>query len=446
MGDATLPLLLVQLFALVAGLAYIRRLPQTASSSLVPPVSVLAISAVMVVYLFWISEPLIEPRVLFTDFRKAYYPAGSAALEGHEALKPLFEFQRGVHGFVNLPIVAYLFAPFGFLPVRFAAQAYFVMGVAAILLSWFLLAREAGLKGSERWLLLFLFASNGPMLNSLKEGNTSHMVLLALVASHFLLRTNRPMAAGILLGLSALIKLPILIFAPYLLLRRHWTSAAGFALAVGTAVLLSVAVFGWEVNLRWLEVCVLPYSSHPIAAFNVQSIPGFLARLTWGAEFLREWSPQQAEPLHRLIASALAAAMLLGAVLASMVRPSRDAQPEEWKSLEYCLVATLAVIMSPLSWSHYYVWLLVPMAFFLRQGSSIAPSGWPRRLAWIAIVMVSQAVVMVPVADPLLAAFYSKLVVSTLLLGGLIWYGLLVAARAGLGTESAAAAKDLKRA
>ena len=292
---------------------------------------------------------------------------------------------------------------------------------------------------------MFLFASNGPMLNSLKEGNTSHMVLLALVASHFLLRTNRPLAAGILLGLSALIKLPILIFAPYLLLRRHWTSAAGFGLAVGAAVLLSVAVFGWEVNQRWLEVCVLPYSSHPIAAFNVQSIPGFLARLTWGPEFLREWSPQQAEPLHRLIASALAAAMLLGAVLASTVRPSKHAQPEEWKSLEYCLVATLAVIMSPLSWSHYYVWLLVPIAFFLRQGSSIAPSGWPRRLAWIAIVIVSQAVVIIPVADPVLAAFYSKLVVSSLLFGGLIWYGLLVAARAGLGTEGAAA-KDLKRA
>ena len=128
MGDATLPLLLVQLFALVAGLAYIRRLPQSASSPLVPPVSVLAISAVMVVYLFWISEPLIEPRVLFTDFRKAYYPAGSAALEGHAALKPLFEFQRGVHGFVNLPIVAYLFAPFGLLPGQVCGSGLFRAG------------------------------------------------------------------------------------------------------------------------------------------------------------------------------------------------------------------------------------------------------------------------------------------------------------------------------
>jgi hypothetical protein len=44
-----------------------------------------------------------------------------------------------------------------------------------------------------------------------------------------------------------------------------------------------------------------------------------------------------------------------------------------------------------------------------------------------------------------LAAFYSKVIVSSLLFGGLIWYGLLVAARAGLGTEGVAA-KDLKRA
>jgi hypothetical protein len=443
MGDATLPLLLVQLFALVAGLAYIRRLPQSTSSPLVPSVSVLAICVVMAVFVFWISEPLVEPRVLFTDFRKAYYPAGSAVLQGPAALAPLLE--QGVGGFVNLPIVAYLFAPFGLLPVRFAAQAYFVLGVAAILLSWFLLAREAGLKGAERWLLLFLFAANGPMLNSLKEGNTSHMVLLALVAGHFLLRTNRALAAGVILGLSALVKLPFLIFAPYLLLRRPWASAVGFGSVVAAGALLSVAVFGWAANQRWLELCVLPFSSNPVAAFNVQSIPGFLARLSLGPDVLREWSSLPAEPLHRLIGSALAAAMLLGAVLASTVRPSKHAEPEEWKSLEYCLVATLAVIMSPLSWSHYYVWLLVPIAFFLRQGSSIAPSGWPRRLAWIAIVIVSQAVVIIPIAAPVLAAFYSKLLVSSLLFGGLIWYGLLVAARASLGTEGAAA-KDMKRA
>jgi hypothetical protein len=53
---------------------------------------VLVIRAAVAV--FWLSEPLIEPPVLFTDFRKAYYPAGSAMIGGTEALTPFIE--RGV--------------------------------------------------------------------------------------------------------------------------------------------------------------------------------------------------------------------------------------------------------------------------------------------------------------------------------------------------------------
>jgi hypothetical protein len=448
MGDATLPLLLVQLILIVAGLRLVPVLPTWAPLPLLPPVSVLLLSAAVAAFVFWMSEPLPETPVLFTDFRRAYYPAGQAVLEGPQALTPLIE--RGVHGFVNLPIVAYLFAPFGALPVKWAARLYFVMGLGATLIAWALLARAANLDGRERSTLFFLFAVNGPLINSFKEGNTSHILLLPVVAAFLLLRGNRQVLAGVLLGLCALIKLPFLIFAPYLVLRRYWQAAAGMALVVGGGGLLSVALFGWELNQRWFELCVVPFSSNPIAAFNVQSIPGFLARLWTGPDLLYTWMPLPAEPLQRMIGSALSALLLLAAVLACLRRPQErngasSAEPQAWRALEYGIVVTLAVIASPLSWSHYYCWLLFPIAFFLRRDFPLAPEGLSRVLGWAALVLVSQAVVFLKVSDPVLAGLYAKVMVSSMLLGGLLWFGLLVVARARL-TAGAVAAKDLQRA
>ena len=93
--------------------------------------------------------------------------------------------------------------------------------------AWYLLCREAKLDGSKGWLLLFLFAANGPLINSSKEGNTSQMVLLGLVAALVLLKTQRNVVAGVLLGLCALIKLPLLIFGAYFLARRELGRGAG---------------------------------------------------------------------------------------------------------------------------------------------------------------------------------------------------------------------------
>ena len=150
--------------------------------------------------------------------------------------------------------------------------------------------------------------------------------------------------------------------------------------------------------------------------------------------------------LQRFIGTGLVLAMGLAAIAVCAKKPdlSSEARREDWLNLEYALVVVLAVVSSPMSWSHYYLWLLIPIALFLREGSPIATSERARWLAWGAIIAVSQAIVLVPVANPLLAAVYAKLVVSSILFGGLVWYGLVVVARANLGAE-AVPAKALGR-
>ena len=72
-----------------------------------------------------------DPQYPFWDYRTAYYPAGKAVLDDPASLGGADG--EGVNGFVNLPIVAYLFAPFSMLSLRYAIGLFTVCGLAVTL-------------------------------------------------------------------------------------------------------------------------------------------------------------------------------------------------------------------------------------------------------------------------------------------------------------------------
>ena len=55
------------------------------------------------------------------------------------------------------------------------------------------------------------------------------------------------------------------------------------------------------------------------------------------------------------------------------LRQPRSPTGKDGREWEYLLVLTLAVFRSPLSWSHYYVLLLLPMAFLFLLASQASP-------------------------------------------------------------------------
>jgi hypothetical protein len=419
---------LLHLAGLAVGLWAIQWLSRTSRS--LPWVAAAAVASALVIAIFVFAAS--EPPVLFFDFRKAYYPAGKAVLEQPASIVPLIE--RTVFGFVNLPIVAYLFAPLALMPFKWAAGLFTLLGLVAVFGAWVLLVRVAQLDGSKPWLLLLLMAGNGPLHNSLKEGNTSHIVFLALAAGLQLLRAKRDLAAGVLLGVSALIKLPLLLFGVYFVLRQHWRAALGFALVWVLAVVLSLAVFGLAVNRRWFEISVLQFSGSPIGAFNVQSIPAFLVRLREDAHVLTDWKALQADVTQRFVAFVIIGLLYLAAARACLA-PSKA--PPPWGSttahqasdVEYLLVLALALVGSPISWSHYYVWLLMPIAFFLKGHPHFESGTAGNRLAWLGIFLITPVVEVLQL-PPTLMTLYVKIGVSHLLLGGLIWFALLARLRA----------------
>jgi hypothetical protein len=297
-----------------------------------------------------------SPPDRFWDFLNVYYPAGQAALHNDPAmLRALIE--KGVSGFVNIPVAAYLFAPFGWLPPQMAVALFALIGLALTVATWFLLVRLARLELRERWLLALLFLANGPLMNAVKLGNTSYLILFALAAGLVLLRAQRPASAGALLGVAAMIKPPLLLFGLFFALSRDLRGTLGFAAVCAATAALSLVLFGWADNLYWFQTSILQYSQSWLAAFNVQSIPGFLLRLHADAK-LTDWLPQFPPPGEKLLAQILTGLIFLLAGAACLRRPTeavalREADAAERRDLQYLLVICLSLVSSPLTWSHY---------------------------------------------------------------------------------------------
>jgi hypothetical protein len=364
-----------------------------------------------------------DPPRIFQDFRIAYYPAGRAALDNPGMLRALTG--MGVSGFVNMPVVAYLFAPLAVLPMSTAMALFMISGLVATGLAWAVLARLAALDVQARWLLALLFAASGPLQYSVKEGNTSHFILLALAAGLALLRARRPAMAGALLGFAAIIKPPLLLFAVFFALRRDIRGLTGFAASCLTLGAASVALFGWSENLHWLQVCVLQFSHRWLAAFNVQSIPAFLIRFDAATALLRDWNsyPPPSElllPARMLIAALF---FLAGMAALNSTLGADKALRAARLTPQFLMVLCLSVLASPLSWSHYYCWLLMPTAFFL--GSRARIPRWMRVCGWAAIVLMTPLVRPLAFSESWATIIYKDIGVSHLLFAGLLWFAVV---------------------
>ncbi len=343
-------------------------------------------------------------------------------------------FDRGVSSFVNLPVVALLFVPFSLMGQWVGVWAFSLLGLAAVAAAWLLLARLAELRDEQRWILLLLFATNGPLLNSVKEANTTHMLLPALAGALMLLRGRRDFAAGAVLGLATLIKLPLLLFGAYFLLRGRWLAALGMACVCLIGAGLSIVLFGWDIHVLWFQKTVLRYNAHFLGAFNAQSIPAFFLRLQVGTGMLGSWHTVAPTALTR-IASSIAIALIYIAVLIVFLGRWRSARvqagPHRPLDIEYMIVVTLAVVTSPLSWSHYYCWLLLPAAFLLNQSAAAASPA--HRLTGLAgIALIAPGVVRPSYAA--IAPVATLIAVPHYLYGGLAWLVFLLWSRSKLAS------------
>jgi alpha-1,2-mannosyltransferase len=386
------------------------------------------------------AEPLRDP---FQDFVEAYYSGGKAIVAGAGDVTALF--QKGVHGFVNIPIVAVLFAPLALLPSGSAALVYLALGIAATIWTFRLLVELAELDRYRSCVLGLLMLTNGPLMNSLKEGNTSHFALLAMTYALLCIRQGKPGRAGVALGAITIFKLPLVLYGVWALLRGYYRVVFGMAAVIAGTAALSVLVFGLDAHVTWYRSFVASASAAPIGAFNVQSFPAWQLRWQRAAEVMCNWDGVPISAGERRINSVLSALPLALAALAAALPALRGArlfrlEDSTSLELEFAMLALLSCCSSPLAWSHYYCWALLPIALALRpvQADRAEPfSAREKKVGYVAIALVALPVVRpwCQPAGPLALPYV--LFTSHFLIGALLLLGLIALRRARAGQPAA---------
>lgn len=365
-----------------------------------------------------------EPTVLFSDFNVAYYPAGRAVLED---LPHLFRrcWDTPVCGFVNIPIVALLFTPFSPLTLRHAQWLFIGLSlislVASLLLLWSLTDRTP----SRRWAMLWLFAMNGPLFYSLKEGNLTHFALLLLIVGLVCLDKTWDRSAGACFALAAIIKLPLLLFAVYFFGKRRWAAVFGYGVTLVTVTALSFWYAGWASHVEWYREVIMPFSNKGLTAFNVQSVEALLLRLPEDVR-LYDWKPVEV-PWDVRMAGRVCAILFVGISSILFLRdPGR--QLREMMYLELSMVLCLALIISPVSWTHYYLLLLLPLALYAGNRLPIPDHG-----GWFVAMVLCILFISPPVTftgqDSSLDGPVARLLLSHYVIGAMLLWGLLAYAR-----------------
>lgn len=220
-----------------------------------------------------------------------------------------------------------------------------------------------------------------PFLEQLRHGQLNLVLLLLLTTTWAAERSGRPWLAGTLLGWATAIKL----FPGFLLLyyawRRQWQVVAAGLIALAALTGLTAAVLGIKTYRAYIQD-VLPEVQWFRVGWSNASLTGYWSRLLDPApgKDLHLW---RAEPLWYSPVLAWAASWLSAtAVVAVLAWAVRRARTRSDDGLAFGLAVTAMLLVSPITWEHYFVLLLVPLAvIWLRL-----PPSWQARGLFVAIV------------------------------------------------------------
>jgi len=261
--------------------------------------------------------------------------------------------------FIYPPFAAVVLSPFALLPWEVATVGLLLVSLASLTITLYVVARRCWPGGGrDGAVALTAFALPvalllEPIQETFRLGQVN-LILMALVAADCLVeRTRWP--RGLLIGIAAAIKLTPAVFVLFFLLRRDTRAAvvtviaAAAATALGFLVSTSASVQYWFGGLGGAS----GLSGSPF--HKNQALLPALVRL------------EIPTPLRTLLWLALCVG-----VLALAVPVIRRADAE----IALLAVAAVALLVSPTSWSHHWVWaapaLLVLIVHAVRRRSA----GW----------------------------------------------------------------------
>jgi len=319
-----------------------------------------------------------------TDFT-VWTTVGQAVLDGRD----IYKVESPRHWKLNnAPLSGICFVPFALPPLWLAMLLWYLLSVASVAVGVKCAVEMAQADGPSRetlWLyslppLLLAW----PMMSGLARGQTTAFFFGFLMAGVYLAWKGRDLWAGACLMGSILLKVFPAALLLYFAWRRRWRLVAAtlVAVVVGTFVLPSL-VYGWKRNWQyqreWLVVLRQPEMdpenvhdprfgelNSPMLIRN-QSLSAVAARLTGNVA-------------ARWLGTAMAFVLL--AVMAGVAwRVRRDDA-----LLLLAAMLTWMLLGSPVSWSHYFIALMLPLTLLTRVALEDGDDA-NRRVARTALVL-----------------------------------------------------------
>ncbi len=272
---------------------------------------------------------------------EVYLTGGRAVLHGHDLYGASVHVRQ--YGFTYPPFAALIFALPSLVPLGLAIAVLTGVSLTSlgvlIRLSAADLVHRLGREGSTAALLVVVaMVACQPVRSTLWNGQVE-LLLAAMIMIDLVVLRGRA-GHGVLVGLAAAIKLTPLIFIAYLLLIRRFRAAA-----VATATFLAATVGTWmllpaDSSEYWTHALIHGNGIGDISRPSNQSILGVLRRLLGASA---------AGPLWAVL---IVPTAVLGLALATRVHASGR------EPLAAAVVGMTGCLISPVSWSHHWVWLV----------------------------------------------------------------------------------------
>ncbi len=323
-------------------------------------------------------------RVRLNDF-PAYYGAAEMIASGH----PERLYGEDFKWFTNLPVVALLLRPLALFSYADAWKLFWWLQVGSFVATYGLLLvairrHFAPLTPPRAALAGGIFLLFAPILHRcLALGQTTPMMVCLFALVYLSYRKPMRRLAGALLGIICVIKIPPNLLIALLVLRRRFQTALPAALVVAAAVALSFLVFGGELVSQFVDRVIANNFGRSEAAFNNQSLEGALMRVLTDRG-LADWTtvPRPLPVAIGVWTGAISIALLLGWRGRGMLfsnRTPRDADPKTGSlELELALGVSLMLLLFPVVWIHYYLFLAVPLTLlpFWWQARDLPRPAW----------------------------------------------------------------------
>lgn len=278
----------------------------------------------------------------------------------------LFGTSPVIYPYLYFPVPAQLFVPLAQLKPSHYFRAIFILNLlctcACLFAIYLLLKLKEAASPISLIFLFFLLCGNLPLFNTIHHGQINLMVFALILFSLYALKNNRLYLSALLLSLAVFFKIYPVLFLLLFLLQKRFKYLAWVAVNSAGIFLLSILIFSPQPWIDFITGSLRSFTTGKDTSFfmdfgahiNNYSLNGFVS------QFLLQFHLPRSLVMPLIL-------LMLGLFLFLFRSQIRLMLKHRDVNLDTSIILVLSLILSTITWSHHYVIMIFPFAYFFHQ-------------------------------------------------------------------------------